>query len=70
MGRQSFADLVVDGATETDQMRYLADGGQIAITLRIPKNLKDAAQEQSSLKGMSFSAYVRTCLINDLMAGD
>lgn len=70
MDKQSFADMIVSGASETDQMRYLANGGQIAITLRIPKNLKDAAQEQAALKGMSFSAYVRTCLINDLTRGE
>lgn len=69
MSEQSFADLVVQGLSETEQKRYLVDGGQVAITLRIPKNLKQAAQEQAELKGMSFSAYVRTCLIDDMTGG-
>ncbi len=66
MFHENFADMAIGGLPETEQRRYLADGGQMAITLRIPKNLKDAAQEQAALKGMSFSAYVRMCLINDL----
>lgn len=66
MTTDTFADLVAKGATDTEKKRHLAEGGQIAITLRIPKNLKEAAQEQASLKGMSFSAYMRTCLIDDL----
>ena len=70
MATDTFADLVTKGATDTEQKRHLADGGQIAITLRIPKNLKEAAQEQASLKGMSFSAYMRTCLIHDLTGGE
>lgn len=67
MDQENFTDMFSNGATGTDKKRYLADGGQVAITLRIPKNLKSAAQEQATLKGMSFSAYVRTCLIDDLM---
>lgn len=70
MPEQSFADLVIQGLSKTEQKRHLADGGQMAITLRIPKNLKEAAQEQAELKGMSFSAYVRTCLINDMTGGN
>lgn len=66
VSHENFADMVIGGLPETEQRRYLADGGQMAITLRIPKNLKNAAQEQAALKGMSFSAYVRMCLINDL----
>ena len=35
---QSFADLIVKDLSEKEQKHHLADGGQIAITLRIPKN--------------------------------
>ena len=38
-----------------------------AITIRIPKNLKDAAAERASLKGISFSAYARMCMIDNLV---
>ena len=65
MLERNFTDLVVGGMTEVEQRRHLTT----AITLRIPKNLKEAAQEQAALKGMSFSAYVRTCLINDITGG-
>lgn len=66
MPKQSFADLAASSATDTELKRHLSTGNQVAITLRIPKNLKDAAAEKAALKGMSFSAYVRSCLIDDL----
>ena len=70
MSKQNFADMVMGGLPITEQRRYLADGGQTPIALRIPQNLKDAAQEQAALKGMSFSAYMRSCLIEDLLRGE
>lgn len=64
-----YSDLLNNKPSETDIQRYLADGDQTAITIRIPKNLKDAAAETAELKGMSFSAYIRNCLIADLSSG-
>ena len=52
-----------------EALPMLADGDQTAITIRIPKNLKEAAVEAAELKGMSFSAYIRNCLIADLSSG-
>ena len=37
-----------------------------AVTLRIPDTLRDAAKEEAALRGMSFSAFVRTCMIEEL----
>ena len=34
--------------------------------LRIPDTLRDAAKEEAALRGMSFSAFVRTCMIEEL----
>ena len=33
---------------------------------RIPDTLRDAAKEEAALRGMSFSAFVRTCMIEEL----
>jgi len=66
MPTQNYAELLQSGASETERRRYLADGDRVAITLRIPQNLKAAAAEAAALKGMSFSALVRNCLINEL----
>lgn len=38
---------------------------QISVTLRIFNTLRDAAKEEA-LRGMSFSAFVRTCMIEEL----
>lgn len=65
----TYSDLLSKGPSETEIQKYLADGDQTAITIRIPKNLKDAAVEAAELKGMSFSAYIRNCLIADLSSG-
>lgn len=61
-----YSELVDSGATEGKLQEYLADGEPIAITLRVPKNLKDAAVEAARLRGVSFSAFIRTCVINEL----
>lgn len=56
-----FTELVDSEASKTRQHEYLVDGEQIAITVRIPKNLKTAAAEAASLKGLSLSAFARMC---------
>lgn len=42
------------------------NGDRISVTLRIPDALCDAAKEEAALRGMSFSAFVRTCMIEEL----
>lgn len=37
-----------------------------AITIRIPKNLRDVGKEAAALKGISFSAFIRMCMIEEL----
>lgn len=61
-----YSDLVEAQATETEIRTFLTEGELIAVTFRIPKNLKNAAMEASSLQGMSFSAFVRSCMIQEL----
>lgn len=62
----TYSELVKARADETDMQRYLADGGQVAVTIRIPANLRDAGKEAAELRGISFSALVRIGLIQQL----
>lgn len=62
-----YIELAASGASSTEKREYLVDGETTAITIRIPRNLKDAAAKDASLQGLSFSAYVRTCLLNELL---
>ncbi len=61
----SCTELVASNASKTDIRRYSADGNQISVVLRIPDTLRDAAKE-AALRGVSFSAFVRTCMIEEL----
>ncbi len=63
---RSYTELVKAKASETDIRRYLVDGERVSVTLRIPDTLRDAAKEEAALRGMSFSAFVRTCMIEEL----
>lgn len=42
-------------------------GDMAAITIRIPRNLRDAGKEAAALKGVSFSAFVCMCMLNELV---
>lgn len=61
-----YSELVESGVTEAQRQDFLAEGEQTPITLRVPRNLKDAAAEAARLRGISFSAFIRTCIINEL----
>lgn len=63
----NFVELEEQGASSNDKRSYLTGGDTTAITIRIPNNLKSAVAEKASLRGLSFSAYVRTCLIDALL---
>jgi len=65
-----YSELIKSGADPTDIQRFLADGEMTAITIRIPKNLRDSAKEAAELRGMSFSALVRAGLIQQLTKRD
>ncbi|NLH90995.1 MAG: hypothetical protein GX481_00760 [Atopobium sp.] len=51
-------------------MDYLSEGEPTPITLRVPRNLKDATAETARLRGISFFAFIRSCIINELSEGD
>jgi predicted HicB family RNase H-like nuclease len=61
-----YTELVSDGATETEKQEFLVGGDMTTVTLRIPRHLKEAGAEAAALKGISFSAYVRMCMLDDL----
>lgn len=64
-----YTDLIERGSSESQLQEFLSDGDPTPITIRVPKNLKDSAAEVARLRGVSFSAFVRTCLINELAGG-
>lgn len=61
-----YSDLVEKGASKQELKEFFARGGQTAITIRIPANLRDAFKEEAELRGMSFSAFLRMCMIQEL----
>ena len=61
-----YTDLLEQGSSEAQVQAFLSDGEPTPITIRVPKNLKEAASEVARLRGVSFSAFVRNCLINEL----
>ncbi len=56
----SYKELIKSNPDETEIRSFLVDGDQVSVTLR------DAAKEEAALRGMSFSAFVRTCMIEEL----
>lgn len=61
-----YSELLRKGATPTEVRAFLSEGDSTAITIRIPRNLKEATAEAAELHGMSFSAYIRSCLMAEL----
>lgn len=66
----SYGELIDGNATEAEVRKFLADGDMTAITFRIPKNLKEAAQEIARSHGMSFSAFVRMSMMDEIAKRD
>lgn len=62
----SYKELIKNGTDATDIQQYLVDGEMTVITIRIPKSLRDNTKEAAELRGMSFSALVRKCTIDEL----
>ena len=61
-----YSELVDSGAKETEVQAFLVDGETVPVTMRIPSNLRDSAKEAAALRGISFSAFVRMCMIQEL----
>ncbi len=63
----SYSDLLKSGANINEQRKYLAGGDQVAITIRIPANLRDAGKEEAEMQSTSFSAFIRDAMIQRLV---
>lgn len=57
-----YSDLIENGANTIEKQEFLDGGDMTAVTIRIPKNLRDAGKEEA-LKGVSFSTYIRMCML-------
>lgn len=61
-----YAQLLKSNADATDIQKYLVDGDTVAVTIRIPRNLRDSAKDEASRRGTTFSALIRECVIEEL----
>lgn len=61
-----YKEFIKSSPDETEIKSFLIGGDQVSVTLRIPDTLRDAAKEEAALRGMSFSVFVRTCMIEEL----
>lgn len=61
-----YIDLIKSGADATDIKAFLANGDTVAVTIRIPMNLRDSAKKEAELRGTTFSSLLRECLIDEL----
>lgn len=61
-----YSELVDSGAKPTGIQTFLVSSENVPVTMRIPRNLRDAAKEAAELKGLSLTAYVKMCLIENL----
>lgn len=61
-----YAELV-DGEAKTGELKsFLVDGENVAVTIRIPKIMRDAAKDAAALSGISFTSLVKMSLIEYL----
>ncbi|WP_233789365.1 MULTISPECIES: YlcI/YnfO family protein [Coriobacteriia] len=61
-----YTEMLRDGSSTTEMREYLVGGETTAVTIRIPRNLRDSAKKAAELRGTSFSALIRECLIDEL----
>lgn len=61
-----YSEMLKNGVDETDLRKHLATGEQVPVAFRIPESLRDAAKEAAELRGVSFSAFMRMCIIQEL----
>ena len=61
-----YADLIDGNVTPSELQAFLVDGRSVAVTVRIPENMRDAAKEAAELSGVSFTSLVKMSLIEYL----
>lgn len=62
-----YSELLDRDATVSELQSYLVEGENVAVTVRIPKNMRDAAKEMAELSGVSFTALLKMSLIEYLV---
>lgn len=62
----NYADLIDGNATESELKAYLVEGENVAVTVRIPKNMRDIAKQAAELSGASFTSLLKMSLIEHL----
>ena len=61
--------LAEGGASEAQIQGFLAEGDQTASTFRVSRSFKEAASEAARLRDVSFSAFLCSCVIDELTSG-
>lgn len=65
-----YSELIEAGASSTEIQSYLRDSELVSVTIRIPRTLRDSAKEASSLKGMTFTSFIKKLMIEELSKKD
>ena len=66
----NYADLIDGNITESELKAHLVEGENVAVTVRIPKNMRDMATQAAELSGVSFTSLVKMSLIEHLAERD
>lgn len=66
----NYADLIDGNATESELKAYLVEGENVAVAVRIPKNMRDIAKQAAELSGASFTSLLKMSLIEHLAEKD
>ena len=66
----NYADLIDGNITESELKAHLVEGETVAVTVRIPKNMRDMAKQAAELSGVSFTSLVKMSLIEHLAERD
>lgn len=69
-GTVKYADLIDGNVTKSELKTYLVGGENVAVTVRIPKNMRDIAKQAAELSGVSFTSLVKMSLIEHLVEKD
>ena len=62
----SYSSLLKSGVSEPELREYLVGGDTVSVTVRIPSNLRESAKDAATMRGMSVSALIRNCLLEEL----
>ena len=62
-----YSELLDSGAAAGELQSFLVGGNGVPVSMRIPENLRDAAKEAAALSGMSFTSFLKMCLIERLV---